>query len=278
MKLEDVLRGLEQDFGGMHTNVPRLKVSKHDPRTKAELQKGGMTGGDRMTHHKYAGTYADELRRLETLYSGGLTFVKPPEPSSLDPKPRPTSVFDGHRMQAAGAMSRARNYAPLYERELHNLRRGSLVIVELGILRGVGLAIWCELFPQARVIGLDVDTSHFKNNLVNLQARGAFKHNTPEVYEFDELSPKAGVRLDEILRGVTIDVMIDDALHYEAAIMQAFDVFIKRMSPNYVYFIEDNVRVFKHVGAAYPRLFVQNHGAMTVVKPKTVEGAPKGTP
>ena len=53
-------------------------------------------------------------------------------------------------------------YAKDYSRYLKSFdcdRR--LIVAEFGILRGNGLAIWCDLFPNARVLGFDIDTSHF---------------------------------------------------------------------------------------------------------------------
>src|SRR5690606_19043130 len=119
-----------------------------------------------MDHHGYAPTYAQAiaerfmpavtpeiLRKLETKYAGGINLkLKPVKPSPLDTVPNPQSVFDGHRMQAEGN-PRVHNYAPTYAENLPDTE-SRIVIVELGILRGVGLAVWCDLFPNARVIGL----------------------------------------------------------------------------------------------------------------------------
>ena len=45
------LIGAEFRYGGIHRNVPRLRVSSLDPRSREELARGGMIGGDRMLHH-----------------------------------------------------------------------------------------------------------------------------------------------------------------------------------------------------------------------------------
>jgi hypothetical protein len=208
--LAEWLIGSEQKYGGMHQNVKRRTVSEFDPRSAAQIARGGMTGGDRMSHHGYAPIYAQAiaerfmpavtpeiLRELETRFAGGINLkLRPVKPSPLDAEPNPVSVFDGHRMQAEGN-PRVHNYAPTYAENLPDTD-SQIVIVELGILRGVGLAVWCDLFPNARVIGLDVDLSHFSENEANLRKRGAFQQNSPSVFEFDELAPDAPERLREI--------------------------------------------------------------------------------
>jgi hypothetical protein len=89
-----------------------------------------------------------------------------------------------------------------------------LTLVEVGILKGSGLAIWCDLFPKARVIGFDIDLSNFQGNRKTLEQLGAFKKNTPELYSFDQLNAtKAQTVLKEALGKECIDVAIDDGCH-----------------------------------------------------------------
>lgn len=188
-----------------------------------------------------------ELKNLELKFSGGFEKVIPPKASPLDTRPAEKSVFHGHRMQPKTSY-RGRNYAPMYSEWLSQFDRNSkITIVELGILRGVGLAMWCDLFPNARVIGLDVDTSLFIENLPNLQKRGAFQKNRPEFHYYDELHPDAIHNLEAILNGDQINIMIDDALHYNAAIVKAFGDFKGFMAADGVYFIEDNFTVSSEI-------------------------------
>lgn len=271
MDLEACLKALELRYGGFHGNVQRRKVSPRDPRPASQLAKGGMQGGDRMVYHDYAPQYAqalkgmissEVLRDLETRFSGGIELkLRPVVPSQYDTQPNPTSVFHGHRMQENGN-PRVRNYAPTYAAHLPD---APVALVELGILRGVGLAIWCDLFPNARVIGLDVDLSHFRENEADLRKRGAFTKNVPEVYEFDELAPGNERVLREILGESRISVMIDDALHYDAAILKAMQEFMPFMAKDGRYFVEDNKTVCAKIHAAYPALDLHSVGAMTVV-------------
>ncbi len=78
-------------------------------------------------------------------------------------------------------------YAGDYSRWLRQFNHNDrLIVAEFGILRGNGLALWCDLFPNARVIGFDIDIGHFERNQENLINMGAFSRNRPEVHEYDQ--------------------------------------------------------------------------------------------
>ena len=80
-------------------------------------------------------------------------------------------------------------YAAVYAKHLQPFvgrRFDPLTVVEAGILRGSGLAMWSELFPRADIIGLDIDLSHVRENLPNLKECGAFPGREPELHVFDQ--------------------------------------------------------------------------------------------
>lgn len=267
------LQAREHRYGGLH-HAPRRTVSPHDPRSARARARGSMQGGDRMSYHAYASAYADELHRymnpdvlarLETRYAGGIvTGIRPVTPSPLDALGNPQSVFHGHRMQPK-TKKRAHNYAPAYAQHLPGAADAQ-VVIELGILRGVGLAIWCDLFPAARVIGLDVDLSHFREAEADLKRRGAFSKNAPEVYSYDELAPDAATTLTGILRGDLIDVFIDDALHYDAAILKTAHDVLPLMRAGGVYFVEDNFHVHEKLRERYPQRTILSREELTIVR------------
>jgi hypothetical protein len=101
-------------------------------------------------------------------------------------------------------------YGPTYARYLRPFLGGwNLTVAEFGILKGTGLAMWCDLFPDARVIGLDIDIGHFEEHRSTLERRGTFRQNKPELHEYDQLVSGQD-RLRQILKGSTLDVVIDD--------------------------------------------------------------------
>ena len=155
-------------------------------------------------------------------------------------------------------------YASIYSEYLQPYIGKQLTLVEIGILKGTGLAIWCDLFPQARVIGLDIDTSHARENIPVLQAQGAFAKNKPELYEFDQFVDNKEL-LRDILGDSMIDVCIDDGHHSKRSILSTLSSVMPNLSTSFVYFVEDNEYVHVDLVKEYPSLQIKNIGAMTVI-------------
>jgi hypothetical protein len=206
----------EIKYGGLRTNVPRHKVSPLDPRSREEIETGGMIGGDRMSAgqdgfgHGYAESYAE--------------FLKP------------------------------------------YLDRKHLTVVEAGILDGIGLAIWSTLFPDADIIGLDIDLSHFEANRDNLIRLGAFRHKAPEVFEFDQFVDNKDY-LGKILDGRKIDIMIDDGYHEYETNLKTLRSAEPYLAERFVYFIEDNDQVFEPLQREFPLHRFISRGELTICRP-----------
>jgi hypothetical protein len=203
------LIGAELKYGGIQTNVPRHKVSPHDPRSREEVKKGGMTGGDRFLHHGYAKKYAHYLKPY-------LSAERP------------------------------------------------LTLIEVGILKGTGLAIWSELFPNARIIGLDIDLSHFENNRNFLEDQGAFQTDNLELHEFDQFVDNSAT-LETILNGDSIDIFIDDGFHSNASILTTMKSVLPFLADTFVYFVEDNRRVHTEIRKQYPQYCIENDDRLTII-------------
>lgn len=202
----------EKQYGGMHTNIPRRKVSSLDPRSSIEIVTGGMTGGDRMSHHGYARYYEKYL-------------------------------------------------VPYIESKNH------LTVVEVGVLKGVGLAIWCDLFPHSRVMGFDIDLSHFQDNYENLKGRGGFSLNSPEVYEFDQFIDNTHL-INDIVGNNKIDIIIDDGFHSVESILTTINSVKGHLSDFFVYFIEDNSEVSGFISDMYSSFNVDSFGELTILTSK----------
>jgi len=76
----------------------------------------------------------------------------------------------GDRMFVHGYAKKYSDYLMPYVQ-----RGSSVVLAEFGILKGTGIAIWCDLFENARILGLDIDLGHINRNMDNLKSIGAFK-------------------------------------------------------------------------------------------------------
>lgn len=141
---------------------------------------------------------ADWLARTEITYGGYVTGVERRKVSAQDGRNKEELAFGG---MTGGDRMLHHGYGPIYARYLAPfLGQSGMTVAEFGILKGTGLAIWCDLFPTARIIGFDIDLGHFKDNRAALERRGAFKQNTPEIYEFDQLTPNVE-RLAKALGG-----------------------------------------------------------------------------
>jgi len=148
-------------------------------------------------------------------------------------------------------------YGETYEEFLRpflSRREERLTVVEIGILNGSGLAIWCDLFPNARVIGLDIDLSNFKTNRAFLESQGAFSKNTPELFEFDQLDfPKARTVLRDVLGDSKVDIAIDDGCHSIESIEITLEAILPHMANSFVFFVEDNFDSYDEFAHRYKK-------------------------
>lgn len=212
---EQWFKEIEQHYGGYHTNVPRNVVSDLMPKESA-LNPLGMTGGDRMSNHKYAKNYSTFLSE----------FIK----------------------------DRFKPY----------------VIVECGILRGTGLAIWSTLFPNAQIIGLDIDLNHTKNNLSFLKTKGAFTSGTLELYEFDQFADNKEL-IEQILNDRKIDIAIDDGFHSDTTILNTYKDLSPHLNDKFCYFIEDNKTVHNILNHKIHNYEIYYHKQLTIITNKNAQ-------
>lgn len=209
IELENWLKEQEQHFGGFHNNVLRNVVSDFLP-PGTQLNPNGMTGGDRMTVHRYAKHYSIHLAE----------YVK----------------------------NRSNPY----------------VIVECGILKGTGLAVWSTLFPNSQIVGLDIDLSHTTNNLDFLKSKGAFKNNNLELYEFDQFADNTNL-ITEILKNRKIDIAIDDGFHSDLSILNTYKVLFPHLNDKFCYFIEDNKTVHNILKDQIDNYNINYHKQLTII-------------
>lgn len=197
------------------------------------------------------------LQQMEENFGGYHNTVPRNKVSPLAPKTKlnPAGMSGGDRMTRHG-------YATYYSKHLMD-RTNIKTIVECGILKGTGLAIWSQLFPNADIIGLDIDVSHTQNNLQFLKDKGAFQHKAPELYEYDQFADNQE-KINEILKGRTIDIAIDDGHHSDSSITNTLDTLMPHLSKQFVYFIEDNRTVQPLLTGYKCKLF--NYKKLTVLE------------
>ena len=120
-----------------------------------------------------------ELISKELKYGGLVNNISRNKVSIYDPRSEEDLKKGG---MIGGDRMLHHNYAEKYSKYLKPFLNEKNVIVEVGILTGVGLAMWCDVFAKSRAIGLDIDLGHINNNMNNLLNLGAFKNNKPELY------------------------------------------------------------------------------------------------
>ena len=184
--------------------------------------------------------------------------VSPKDPRSKK-QLRIGGMVGGDRMFHHGYAKKYSEYLLPFVKKDH-----PLTLAEFGILKGTGLAIWCDLFQQARIIGFDIDLGHIHANMENLQALGAFEKNRPELYEYDQFIDNTAY-LGTVLQGDPISICIDDGFHSIETILTTLKSVAPYLADDFVYFIEDNKYVHKQIGDLYPSFSIDSAGEMTVV-------------
>ena len=147
-------------------------------------------------------------------------------------------------------------YAEVYARLLADLDPWTMV--ELGVFRGESMAVWCDVFPDTVIYGLDVDLSRYYEHYPTLRERGAFRSNYPFVYQFDAYEPDAPEF--EGLDG--IDLFIDDGPHTADAIENVLRLFGPMMNDGGVYVVEDFPNGDRLLEAQFPTAHIVRAGRL----------------
>ena len=207
----------------------------------------------------------EQLQFLEIKYGGYTTGVTPTTESNSGIPIIGTYHTGGNRMNVF-----YRNYSYKYSQYLSTLRhsKNEIILVEIGILKGTGLALWDEYFENKTIYGFDYDFGNFERNLSDLLRRGAFQDKIPTLKYYDQFEDNKE-RLKYIFGNSKIDIVIDDAYHSDKSIINTFNEFQPYLSNNFIYFIEDNSTAWRKLQKKYPRLnFDYNDNLLTVVTNK----------
>lgn len=207
------------------------------------------------------------LEVMEFKYGGTIKNLERRKVGRNDPRTQEQLKVGG--MVGGDRMSRIeRDYSSVYAEALQPFllkKNTKIVLAEVGILRGTGLAVWAELFDDARIIGLDIDLSHIQENMSALQARGAFMHTAPELYEFDQYLENRAL-MEKVLQGDRLDIIIDDGMHYNEAIIATVNSLQPFFADDFLYIIEDNATVHHQLRSLYPDYIIDNRGEITLMR------------
>ena len=173
-----------------------------------------------------------------------------------------TTHQGGDRMK-----SKYHNYASHYAKFMMPLVGKQINLAEVGILNGIGLSIWSDVFDNSKIFGFDIDVDIFHNNFKKLKSLDAFQNNSPVILEFDQFLDNK----DYIKKNIKEDkfqIVIDDGCHQNIPIINTFESFLPYLADDFVYFIEDNTNVYKHFIDKYPNFEIFYKDQMTIITPK----------
>lgn len=144
-----------------------------------------------------------------------------------------TDIFNKYNCDKGTRHPEAHDYGPVYAR-IFNSMTAVDSLLEIGVKRGRSIAAWKDLFPQARVVGVDiVDVTTFEDGYLGLFPRCPAMDQWQFV-QGDSTDPA----LAETIEG-TFDIIIDDGSHLWEDQFKTFTAFKDKFTQIYV--IEDIV-------------------------------------
>lgn len=144
-----------------------------------------------------------------------------------------------------------KHYFPIYEKHFSPIRNKPIKILEIGILNGGSLEMWRYYFPEATIVGIDI------NPLC-------------KEHEQERINVRIGDQTDEkFLQSLidefgAFDLIIDDGSHHVAHVNKTFQFLFPKLTDNGIYFIEDT-------HAAY----WDSHGG-NIKEPESINNVAKG--
>lgn len=145
-----------------------------------------------------------------------------------------TNIDTGAR-NWGGDMSKL-GYTVPYEKYFSSLADASVSLLEIGIFRGAGLAVWSLYFPNGKIYGADIGTKEFKKNRSKWESidSNVFK-NLQDLYELDSRNSD----MVKLLKLPNFDIIIDDGKHTPEAQYATFCNFFPYLNSGGLYVIED---------------------------------------
>lgn len=115
------------------------------------------------------------------------------------------------------------SYGPFYDELLAPLRESVRVVFEIGVLGGASLRAWRDFFPNARVIGLDINVEPYTEDRI-------------EVFRGDATDPDT---VSSALAGLDADLVIDDGSHWFEHQIKSFEIIEPLLADDGLFVIED---------------------------------------
>jgi hypothetical protein len=162
----------------------------------------------------------------DKVFAAANFLESPREPRPNDPNSELIRIGNIHKPTKI-----PHNYLPRYAHVFDAIRHDVRVMVEIGVQTDVSVKTWKDYFPNAHIIGLDIDPECSK-----------FAEDRVEILIGDQRDPS--FLLDAIKHiGQPIDIVVDDGLHTPDAIMASFKYLYPALSSYGIYAIEDVIAI-----------------------------------
>lgn len=132
-----------------------------------------------------------------------------------------------HLMYGGGSCHATHEYTPTYYDLLSAQRNDVHSVLEIGVNRGCGLRMWEEFFPNARIIGLDIERSTL------------FKEGRIECFHADQNDPASLTHALAMAGAGPYDLIVDDGSHLMNHQAVSMTTLLPHLSDIGVYVIED---------------------------------------
>jgi SAM-dependent methyltransferase len=119
-----------------------------------------------------------------------------------------------------------KHYFPIYEKHFAPIRNKPIKILEIGILNGGSLEMWRYYFPEATIVGIDINPLCKEHEQEGINVR--IGDQTDEKF-LQSLIDEFG----------TFDLIIDDGSHHVAHVNKTFQFLFPKLADDGIYFIED---------------------------------------
>lgn len=191
-------------------------------------------------------TIKDKLEHLEEHFGGLVHNVARHAVGSEDPRSpeqwKTGGMIGGDRFCGVEKRKGCHGYGPVYAKYLQHLLAKPVgkqsAVAEVGILKGSGLAIWSELFPEAAVHGFDIDLKNTRDNMGFLKAKGAFATGEAHLHVYDQFKDNAAA-IKKIIGRQELVLVAEDGFHSDETSAKTFDSFYPSLSGDWVYIVED---------------------------------------
>ena len=137
-----------------------------------------------------------------------------------------TKLDEIGRRYGTDKSSNVHNYCEKYEKYLPWCRDERLKILEIGVLQGQSLQMWSDYYPNARIVGADINPSCFKRPTDRITIEIG---SQTDPYFLHLLSMEYG----------SFNLIIDDGSHQNNDVIYTFENLFKSLKSGGIYIIED---------------------------------------